>query len=293
MVDDMGSTVPRRQLGRALRELRTEARMTLDGAAGALQCSRQKVWRIEIGVGAVRGLDVRAMCELYGATPELAGALIGLAGETRAKGWWHSYGDTVPDWFELYVGLESAACRLREHDDTLIPGLLQTRGYALGVYGNRSGMTDDKRDRLVEVRLQRQALLQRRLPAPPRFDVMLSEAVLLRVVGSSAAMAEQLRHLLAMSRLPNVSIRIVPLAAGLHFGAVAGAFVMLDFPPGNRIEPEPSVVYSESVTGALYLDRKEELAAYERIWTSLDALALDEHQSRQLINKITEEVHHG
>jgi hypothetical protein len=122
---------------------------------------------------------------------------------------------------------------------------------------------------------------------------MLSEAVLLRPVGGCAAMAEQLRHLLGMSRLPNVSIRIVPLAAGLHFGTVAGAFVLLDFPPGNRIEPEPSVVYSESLTGAPYLDRKEELAAYERVWASLDALALDEQQSRRLIHKILEEIYHG
>lgn len=293
MAEEMGSTVPRRQLGRALRELRTEARMTLDGAAEALQCSRQKMWRIETGLGAVRGLDVRAMCELYGATPELTAALAGLAGETRAKGWWHAYGDTIPDWFELYVGLESAAGRLREHDDTLIPGLLQTHDYAAGVYQHRSGMPDDEWERLVEVRLRRQALLRRRLPPPPRLDVILAEAVLLRVVGGPVAMAEQLRHLLDMSRLPHVSIRVVPLAAGLHFGAVAGSFVILNFSPGNRVEPEPSVVYSESLTGALYLDRKEELAAYERIWTSLDSLALDEGQSRQLITKISEEVHHG
>jgi DNA-binding XRE family transcriptional regulator len=293
MADDMGSTVPRRQLGRALRGLRTEAQMTLDGAAAALECSRQKMWRIETGLGPVRGLDVRAMCALYGATPELAGALTGLASQTKAKGWWHSYGDAIPEWFELYVGLESVASHLREHDDTLIPGLLQTRGYALGVYRNRSGMADDERERLVEVRLQRQSLLYRRLPLPPRLDVMLSEAVLLRVVGSSATMAEQLRHLLDIGRLPHVSIRVLPLAAGLHFGAVAGAFVMLDFPPGNRIEPEPSVVYSESLTGALYLDRKEELAVYESVWSSLDELALDEEQSRQLIVKIIGDVHHG
>ncbi|MEU2613090.1 helix-turn-helix transcriptional regulator [Micromonospora sp. NPDC007271] len=293
MPEDLGSTVPRRQLGRALRELRTEARMTLDGAAEALQCSRQKVWRIETGLCAVRGLDVRAMCELYAATPELAGALVALAGETRAKGWWHSYGDTVPDWFELYVGLESAACRLREHDDALVPGLLQTRGYATAVCQHRPGLTGDERERLVEVRLQRQILLRRRLPPPPRFDVMLSEAVLLRGVGGPATMAEQLRHLVEVSRLPHVSIRVLPLAAGLHYGAVAGAFVVLDFPLVNRVEPEPSVVYSESLTGALYLDRKEELSAYEDIWASLDSLALDQEQSRHLIGKIMQEVHHG
>ncbi|MFI6226160.1 helix-turn-helix domain-containing protein [Micromonospora echinospora] len=293
MTEDTGSTVPRRQLGRALKELRVEAQMTLDAVAEALHCSRQKMWRIEAGLGPVRPLDVRFMCELYGATRELSDALTNLAAETKAKGWWHSYGNAVPDWFELYVSLEQSASHLREHDDTLIPGLLQTRGYALGVFQNRSDLPDEQRDRLVEVRLQRQALLRRRLPAPPRFDVVLAEAALLRVVGGRAAMAEQLQHLIDVSHLPNVSVRILPLAAGLHFGAVARAFVILDFPPGKRHEPEPSVVYSESLTGALYLDRKEELAAYERVWSSLDELALHEEESRCLISKIIGEVHHG
>ena len=293
MADDMGSTVPRRQLGRALRDLRTEARMTLDGAAEAIQCSRQKMWRIESGLGPVRPLDVRAMCDLYAATPELTAALTALATETKAKGWWHSYGDAIPDWFELYVGLESAASRLREHDDTLIPGLLQTRDYARGVYQHRSRMTEEERERLVEVRLQRQTLLKRRLPSAPRFEVVLSEAVLLRVVGDPATMAEQLRHLLDMSTRPHISIRVLPLSTGLHFGAVAGPFVMLDFPLRNRVEPDPPVIYSESLTGALYLDRKEEVAIYEEVWASLTSLALNEQQSRQLINKIIGEVHHG
>lgn len=293
MAEDTGSTVPRRQLGRTLKELRIEAQMTLDGAAEALHCSRQKMWRIEAGLGPVRPLDVRFMCELYGTTRELSDALTNLAAETKAKGWWHSYGNAVPDWFELYVGLEQSASHLREHDDTLIPGLLQTRGYAEGVFQNRSDLADEERDRLVEVRLQRQKLLQRRLPAAPRFDVVLAEPALLRVVGSRAAMAEQLQHLLDVSGLPNVSIRILPLTAGLHFGAVARAFAILDFPPGKRNEAEPSVVYSESLTGALYLDRREELAAYEKVWTSLDELALDEGQSQNLINKIIGEVHHG
>jgi transcriptional regulator with XRE-family HTH domain len=120
MADDMGSTVPRRQLGRALRGLRAEAQMTLDGVATALDCSRQKMWRIETGLGAVRGPDVRAMCELYGVTPELTGALTGLAKETKAKGWWHSYGDAIPEWFELYVGLEQAASDHRRGSPWLI-----------------------------------------------------------------------------------------------------------------------------------------------------------------------------
>ncbi|MEU1360164.1 helix-turn-helix transcriptional regulator [Micromonospora zamorensis] len=293
MADDMGSTVPRRQLGRALRELRTEARMTLDGAAEAMQCSRQKMWRIETGLGPVRALDVKAMCDLYAATPDLAGALTALANETKAKGWWHSYGDAVPDWFELYVGLESAASRLREHDDTLVPGLLQTPGYTRGVYQNRPNMPVDELEEVLEVRRRRQEILIRRLPKAPRLEWVLSEAVLLRRVGDPSVMAEQLDRLLERTELPNVSIRVLPLSAGAHYGALAGAFVMLDFPLVNRVVPDQSVVYSESVTGALYLDRPDEFAVYEKVWASLLDLALDEEQSRRMIGKIKEEVHHG
>lgn len=293
MADDMGSTVPRRQLGRALRELRTEARTTLDGAAEALQCSRQKMWRIETGLGAVRAVDAKAMCELYGATAELTGALTALANETKAKGWWHSYGDAIPDWFELYVGLESAASRLRGYDESLIPGLLQTEAYARGVFQNRTDMSEDELEQLISIRLQRQDLLRRRLPKAPQLSSVLAEALLIKQVGNRAVMADQLRHLNDLADLPNISIRILPLSVGAHYGALAGTFMMLDFPLTNRVVPEPSVVYSESLTGALYLDRPDEIAAYEKVWTSLTSLALDEQQSKQLINKIVGEVHHG
>ncbi|MGW1059108.1 helix-turn-helix domain-containing protein [Micromonospora rubida] len=293
MTEDMGSTVPRRQLGRALRDLRTEAGMTLDGVAEAMHCSRQKMWRIESGLGAVRPIDVQGMCQLYRATRELMGALIALAAETKTKGWWHSYGDAIPDWFEMYVGLEAAASRLREHDDTLVPGLLQTPGYTRGVYQNRPNMPPDELEEVLEVRRRRQGVLVRRLPKAPKLEWVLSEAVLLRCVGGSAVMAEQLDRLLERTTLPNVSIRVLPLSAGAHYGALAGAFVMLDFPLGNRVTPDPSVVYSESVTGALYLDRPEEFAVYEKVWASLLSLALDEEQSRRMIAKIKEEVHHG
>ncbi|MEU7750424.1 helix-turn-helix transcriptional regulator [Micromonospora sp. NPDC049171] len=290
MGDATGSTVPRRQLGRALRDLRAEAGMTLDAVAEALECSRQKMWRVESGLGPVRGIDVRAMCELYGARPELTAALVALAGETRAKGWWHAYGDPVPDWFDLHGGLESAACRLREHAGVQVPVLLQTRGYASEACRRRPG---EERERLVEARLRRQGLLRRRLPRPPRFEVILCEAVLLREVGGAATMAEQLRHLAEASRLPHVSIRVLPLAAGAHDGVLAGSFVLLDFPLGLRVDPDPPVVYQESLTGALYLDRPAEVTAYEQVWAGLDALALSEEESRRLIVKIGEEVHHG
>ncbi|MEW2593442.1 helix-turn-helix transcriptional regulator [Micromonospora aurantiaca] len=293
MAEDIGSTVPRRQLGRLLRQFRNEAGVTLDAAAEALEYSRQKIWRIECGLGPVRVLDVKAMCELYGVAAEMTEAMRGLAAETKSKGWWHAYGDAVPSWFELYVGLESAAAHLREYGDNLIPGLLQTRAYALGLYQPGSRLSVEERERAVEVRLQRQSLLTRRLPQPPRLDTVLSEAVLRRTVHGPGVMTGQLTRLLEVSELPNVSLRVVPFAAGPHPGSVAGSFVILDFPisKGGRAA-EPSVVYSESLTGALYLDKPDELRAYENAWTGLDALALSEAESRDMIKRVIGETRH-
>ncbi|MER6590376.1 helix-turn-helix transcriptional regulator [Micromonospora purpureochromogenes] len=295
MTEDVGSTVPRRQLGRLLRQFRTEAGVTLDAAAEALEYSRQKIWRIESGLGPVRVLDVKAMCELYHVSPEMTEAMRGLAAETKSKGWWHAYGDAVPGWFELYVGLESAAASLRQYQETVIPGLLQTRDYIRALARvDQPTATDEEREHAVQVRLQRQNLLTRRLPQPPRLDAVISEAVLRRRVGGQAVMVGQLTGLLEASERPNVSVRVVPLAAGPHIGAVAGSFVILEFPAtkGGRAAPEPSVVYSESLTGALYLDKPGELQAYEAAFASAARLAQAEAESRDTIKRIIGEIRH-
>ncbi|NJP31019.1 helix-turn-helix domain-containing protein [Micromonospora sp. HSS6-12] len=278
-----------------LRRFRNEAGVTLDAAAEALEYSRQKIWRIECGMGPVRVLDVKAMCELYGVSPEMTEAMRGLAAETKSKGWWHAYGDAVPSWFELYVGLESAAAYLRRYDESLIPGLFQTRQYAQAIYRlDRPQASEEDRERAVKVRLQRQSLLTRRLPAAPKVTQVLSEAVLRRAVGDVRVMMAQLDHLIRLSDLPNVSLRVLPLTTGPHPGAVAGSFVILDFPPtkGGRAAPEPSVVYSESLTGALYLDKPDELQAYGAVWKGLDARALGEAESKDMIKQIIGEMRH-
>lgn len=289
MAENIGSTVPGRQLGRLLRELRTSAGMTVEGAARALRCTPPKLWRIERGAGPVRGREVRSICELYGVPDDLALWLVRLAAEVGSGGWWRSYGDPLPDGLDLYAGLEAAACRLREYHHALIPALLQTRAYASALLAQPPAVPEPERERRVEARLRRQVLLHRSLPAPVRFDVMLSEVALRAEGFGPGVMSEQLRHLVEVGRLPHVSVRVMPLSAGLHLGALSGPFVLLDFPPqGMRRESEPPVVYREWLTGELYLDRPEEIAAYEKVWADLDAIALDKDQSRHLVSKIIE-----
>jgi hypothetical protein len=287
---DLGSTVPRRQLGRHLRQLREEARITVKVAAEELEWSAPKIWRIESGATSMRALDVEAMCRVYGASPEMTQALMGLAKETRAKGWWHSYGDAIPTWFELYVGLESAATRFRQYEPELITGSLQTEAYAKEIYRiAHPNMSATEIERGVAVRIERQALLTRTRPPAPRLEVILNEATLRRPVGEPGVMAAQLRHINEVGDLPNVSIRVHQTSAGLHRAAMAGgSFVILDF-PNHGANPEPSTVYSDGLTGALYLDKPHEIAAYDEIWADAISSALTEPQSKKLIATIAKE----
>ncbi|GAB2964785.1 helix-turn-helix transcriptional regulator [Micromonospora polyrhachis] len=287
MDETSGSTVPRRQLGRLLTQLREEAAVTLDAAAEELDCSRQKIWRIEKGLVPARVIDVRALCTRYGVAEEVTELVLGLARETRATGWWHSYGSAVPTWFSLYVGLEERARQVRMYNGELIPGLLQTRAYATELFRRKSPtMPPEEREKLVTVRLQRQNVLTRRLPPAPTLRVVLSEAVLLRSPLDRAGMGDQLRHLLEAGDRDNISIRVLPLAAGPSLASETGAFVILDFPAAfGRVATEPTTIYVEGITGALYLDKPAEVAAYAYVWSDLDSRALDERQSARLIGE--------
>ncbi|MEV5821588.1 helix-turn-helix transcriptional regulator [Micromonospora harpali] len=287
MRETHGSTVPRRQLGRLLTQLRESAHVSIDAAAGELDCSRQKLWRIERGLTSAKTPDVRMLCELYQATPDQARVLLGLAEVSRAEGWWHAHGSSVPSWFSLYVGLENAASSIRHYNAELVPGLLQTPGYATALFQhNRPELGEEERKKAVGFRLQRQGLLARRLPPAPELTVILSEAVLRRPVPGRSVMADQLRHLLAVGERHNITVRVLPLAAE------AGTFVLLDFPLSALGAPtEPPTVYVEGLTGALYLDQPAEIAAYERVWQGLESLALGEGQSAELIDAIRGECY--
>ncbi len=285
-----GPTVPRRQLGRHLRALRNQAKLTTRLAAQALEWSEPKLWRIETGQTALRSLDVEAMCRVYGASAEVTQALVLLARETKARGWWHADEDAIPDWLNLYLGLEQAAARLLRYEADLIPGLLQTAAYARAtIEAGHPGLGDEEITQRVHTRLARQALLIR-VTAPLTAEVLLSEAVLRRPIGGPQVMAEQLRQVADAARRPNVSIRVVPFGAGLHPGALSGPFAILRFPVnGDGQESEPPVVYVANLSGALYLERPGEIHRYQDAYAGIAAAALDETASRALISGAAQE----
>jgi hypothetical protein len=236
-------------------------------AADALEWSEAKIWRIETGQTSMRSHDVEAMCRVYGAPDELTEALKGLARETKGRGWWHSYGDVIPSWFDLYIELEAAAREMCVYQSELVPGLFQTADYIrtmLATY--RSDLDSNEIERRVGLRIARQAVLTR-ATARPTVAVMLNEAVLHRAIGGRRVMRDQLLRLLELSELPNVELRVVPFAIGIHEGINSGPFTILRFPKGrDGREIEPSIVYSEGMTGALYLDKPHEVERHDQVF---------------------------
>jgi hypothetical protein len=286
-----GSTVPRRQLGRHLRDLRIRAQMTIRSAALRLEWSEAKMWRIETGQVSLRTLDVEAMCRVYGAPPDLTLGLMALAKETKAKGWWHSYGDVIPEGFDIYIGMEQAASRLCWYESVLVPGLLQTEDYARMLI--RTGLpdaTEEEIEHRVRLRLTRQRLLTRATSAP-ELNVVLNEAILDRPMFSPHVTSSQLRHLNELGELPSVFIKVATHDVGLHPGLMTGPFVLLEFPAyGSKHASEPPTVYVEGYTGELYLDRPHEIERYSSAFVDIWDIAKDVSTSRNMISDAAREM---
>ncbi|WP_067544613.1 helix-turn-helix domain-containing protein [Nocardia crassostreae] len=290
-MSDHGSTLPRRQLGRYLREGRMQCNMTIAEAAGLMEWSESKLQRLETGnAEKIRVLDIWELCRIYDFDEEFTTALLGLAQQASVKSWWHEYDDLIPEGFNVYVGLEASARALISYQPDLIPGLMQTTDYARILISDYwPDAAPDQIDRRVQLKIRRQSLLTRKR-SPATFAVVIHETALRRVVGAPPIMAAQLRRVADMSTLPSIAVRVLPFSAGVPIGHTVGPFVILEFgrDSGNR-PVEPTVVYLENFLGDLYLEKQAAVEKYHQAYQSIERAALDEASSRDLLRKAAKE----
>jgi transcriptional regulator with XRE-family HTH domain len=275
------ATVLRMLLGHQLRRLREAAGISPEQAGYEIRASRSKISRMENGRVSFKDRDVADLLTLYGITDASEREnVLSLARQANSPGWWAPFSDVLPDWFEAYLGLESAASVIRGFEIQFVHGLFQTPEYARAVtlLGHRGEPAADI-DRRVSIRLRRQELLTR--PDPPRVWMVMDEAVLRRPVGGAAVMRGQLEHLAEISRLPRVTIQIMPFARGGH-AAAGGSFTVLRF-----AEPDlPDLVYIEQLTSALYLERRTDLDHYLEVADRLSAEALTPSASARFLRDL-------
>ncbi|MGY5125582.1 helix-turn-helix domain-containing protein [Streptomyces nigrescens] len=276
-----GPTVLRIVLGTQLRRLREGAGITREAAGDAIRGSHAKISRLELGRVSCKERDVADLLTLYNVTDEAVRAdFLKLARRTSSPGWWHQYGDVLPGWFETHIGLEEAASVIRTYEVQFVPGLLQTPDYARAVAQlGHPRSSSEEIERRVQLRVQRQELLT--IPDAPRVWAVIDEASLRRPLGGPEVMADQLRHLLKMTELPNVTLQIAPFSLG-GLAAAGGPITILRF-----LEPDlPDIVYLEQLTSALYLDKRDDVDHYLAVMDRLSAQSESPRESVAILERL-------
>jgi transcriptional regulator with XRE-family HTH domain len=276
-----GPVVLRIVLGGELRRLRELADLTPQQVARELGVSESKISRLERGRNAFKQDDVADLLFLYGVSDEtVREELLSLARRANQPGWWHSYQDVLPQWFQPYVGLEAAAQRIRTYEPHYIPGLLQSADYAAAVIA-LDGFREEELERRVTLRRDRQ---RRFRDGALRLWAILDEAALRRPVGGTDVMRRQLEELISATKLPNLTLQVTPFAAGGH--TALNGFSILRFPDPQMTD----VIYVEQLTNALYLDKRDEVDAYLLAMERLSVMSASPAGSLDIINDIMDDL---
>lgn len=261
-------TVRGKVLAKRLLELRKSSEYTQSDVAHGLDWRQSKVSRIEAREQSVSVTDAHALASFYDITAEERDLLVMLARDSKKKGWWQSFDDLIPEWFDTFVGMEAEASSVVTYESDFIPGLLQTEDYARATTkATFLEATPDEVERSVELRMQRQ---KRLFDAEPlKLWAVMSETTLRRPVGGEAVLREQINHILRLTEQPNITVQVMPFTAGGH--PALGPFVFLSYPE----EWYPDVVYLETQAGAQWVEEPQQVAKFGVVIEHLRAHALD------------------
>ena len=270
-------------LGTQLRRLRELSGVTAEAAGYAIRASHAKISRMEHGRVGFKERDVADLLTLYGITDQQQrDSLLALARRANAPDWWHQYSDILPSRLETYLGLEQASAVIRTYHPQLVPDLLQTRELARAVLQFcHPSESADEIERRVALLMTRQKFLTH--PNAPQLWAVIDQAALWRLQPREL-LREQIEHLLTMAELPHIKLQLLPRYCG-EYVAVGGPFTILRF-----TEPDlPDIVYLEQLTGALYLDKNEDVQHYRIIMDRVCVLAKPPAETIQYLNTLHKE----
>ena len=288
MADYGSPNVRRRRLAAELRRLRERAGFIGEEVARLLGWSTSKISRLERAQTAVKRTDLRRLLELYRVDPRRREELLALAEESQPSGRLKAISARLPGVHAEFLNVEAEAESVWNWEPQIVPGLLQTEDYARAVMlGWHSMFTEppSEIERRVEARRLRQQALQR--DPPLQLSVVIDESVLHRKLEEASIMRTQLQHIVEASRLPNISVRILPLKSD-HPVAV-GAFTYVKFPQLHDV-PLNDIVTFEHLTGTNQFEDQDETYKYSVVFRALEESSLDiEHSREELVRVANEE----
>ncbi|RZS44711.1 helix-turn-helix protein [Herbihabitans rhizosphaerae] len=277
----------KRAIALSLRKWRQEAGLTQKAGAQRVDRTIQHISNLESGGSLPAAGDLELLLALYGKNDRIPFMREMLSAAKKSSNWWRQFSGVVPPWFDLFLGLESGAAELFSFDTVIVRGLLQTPGYAKAVIKGNPDLSPEQVDQLVELRMDRQKILDRD-DDPVHLWTVMDESVLLRKRGNPEVMREQFEHLLRMSERPRVDIQILPLDADATPSQDGATFTVMKFPP--EMDGDPGLVYLEQLTGGRYIEKSDEIAEYRRALSRLQALAASPRASRGIIKRALKEV---
>jgi transcriptional regulator with XRE-family HTH domain len=279
---DREPTIRSRELGEGLRRAMEYAGFNQSSIARELEWSAGRVSRLLAGKRGGSVAEVSAFLATCGIRGKEYDRLMALCTDNERPGWLQQHGSYLPRQLRTLMDHENKAVTYADVQPLVIPGLLQTGDYARAVISRVANVREHEIEDRVQARLGRQSLLSR--TRPPRFTFYIHEFVLRLPVGSAPIMSDQLHRLLRESVRPYLTLRVIPSELGAH-AVTAGPFMLMEF---KGIKP---VVYIESETSSLFLETPIEIDSYRKILASLEASALDEGQSRELIATLATELY--
>jgi len=288
---DEDPVVARRHLRLQLKSLRKDRDETVVQAAGALDWSHSKLVRIEQGEVGISPTDLRALLAHYGVTdPDAVAAYVQQAKLSRRQPY-AEYSDVIGRESRNFFLLQERSIAFLQFDPVLIPGLLQTEGYARAVITAFRGPQEPHISQFIDARLERQEKVLGR-SSGPEMHVVLDESALRRGVGTAPGrndvMPGQLRHLRELSRHPRVHMQIAPYSVGIYAGLRA-PFVILEL-PANEPGGSESVLYLETRKDMVPQDKVEDLAEHTSFFYDLQQLSLPEDETVPFLDRVLAEI---
>jgi len=271
-----------RRVAGELRRLRARSGHSCATVGTALGISASKISRIETGRIGLQADEVAALLGFYQVAKPLREELLELLRRAAEPGWWQVQGSRLPELWQELIDFERSATAIVNYEPLVVPGLLQTADYAGALIAAANpALSEDEVETRVAARTTRQALLGR--PRPPRLLALLEEGVLRRVVDDAGLMRRQVRHLEDAATRSNVTVQVVPTAAGAHPG-LEGPFAILEF------DRDPTLVYLENRRGSAILDEDADIAETTIALQHLQRIALSPEDSLALLVEVAREL---